>query len=944
MRMKKGQMTIILKRMLSYGLILCLVVGITDVYSLSANAEEVMQGQQVYAEGASERAGADGADDTEVIPETANQEEVETGEVEDESSAEEPVVEDGEGSDIVEGDDSNAGEEEEVTEETPSDAVYDPQPTNRQEVEAIINAFQGAWEEAVAAGGDLEAVLATKPHWEQEVPEEWMPGGYRCELVTDDSDFGMPYYTFFTGVMSTVSYSISDFTTLKSVIEGAAANSNLDIEITAGFDFTGSITVPTGVKVTLHSVAGSNYTLLQTTDVRHFIVNGELVLKDITLDGGALSSTANVRGGVRAGSGKRITIEEGTIIQYCRGWNGGGVQLDNGSEMIMNGGTITNNVTEINGGGVGLPVGASARIIINGGAISYNRVFSQGGCGGGIGAIASITVSELSFTLNGGTINNNHGGSGGGGIAMPKGTFTMTGGKITENDAIVQGGGVCIGKHNQSGNTAITGSGDINLIGGTINNNRLSSFSYSSNIVKKGGGIFACYVPGGSYTMHIDGTVISNNTSVDHGGGIAVDGGIDIVMDSGEISNNAADIDGGGAAQVYGGDGGGIYVPSTGDTSIEVKGGEIKNNTATNGFGAGVYWGETSDSVKASFSGCTISGNIIPTTSLYAGAGIYSADTTYSNLIVAPDVVFADNKVGTETNNYYQPISNIAALYPNIQFARTSFTGTNTLRTNHALNNYDISYRSYTITYSPNGGTGTSYYDFADPHNPHTVLSNGNENLRYGKSGNAFVGWNTEPSGDGTAYAEGAQFTPTYDINLYAQWTSGGSVKISNTIAGTYANMNKIFDIQIVLKDGSGTPVSRTLSYTGASTVSGVPAPANGRLTFDSAGSATIQLKHGQAITLEVLPGGYQYQVIEPVSSSSGYSVTYNGTVSTTGFSDTIASSDVTVVIENTRDIIPSTGVDEGGGTGGLLISVTTVFAVGMLSLYYFRKRNREST
>ena len=56
--MKKGQMIMVLKRMLSYGLVLCLVAGITDVYSLSANAKEVMQGQQVYAEGASARTGA----------------------------------------------------------------------------------------------------------------------------------------------------------------------------------------------------------------------------------------------------------------------------------------------------------------------------------------------------------------------------------------------------------------------------------------------------------------------------------------------------------------------------------------------------------------------------------------------------------------------------------------------------------------------------------------------------------------------------------------------------------------------------------------------------------------------------------------------------------------------------------------------------------------------
>ena len=970
--MKKGQMIMVLKRMLSYGLVLCLVAGITDVYSLSANAKEVMQGQQVYAEGASARTGADGADDTEVIPETENREEIETGDADGESPAEEPVVEDEEGSNSVDRVDSDAGEGDAVTEETPSEVVYDPQPTNRQEVEAIINAFQDAWEEAVAAGGDLEAVLASKPHWQYEVPGEWMPSEYRCEKVEDDVEFGTEYYTFFAEIMPTANYFISDFATLKSTIEYAATN--LDIEITGGFDFTGSISIPYNVSVTLHSAAGSNYVLLQTAEVKHFLVRGggTLVLKNITLDGDSGPTGGNGQGGVVVNTSAKLLMEDGTIIKKC---TEGGVRL-HGGEMIMNGGKITNNTTSTEGGGI--KITGQATFIMNEGTISGNQSSNGGGVGTDFYEASGTT--EANIILNGGIISDNRASNRGGGVLVQRGSLKMTGGIIEENKAVYGGGGILIGSISEVAARGV--GGDVSLTGGTIRNNVAYGIDGANGVDKgRGGGIYLSYSHsyGDIYNMKIDGVVISNNRAGDTnqtsktggGGGIYASGRVDIVMDSGEISGNVAGKDGGGInisgpdvgghftmnggaiegneveAEVRDAGGGGIHIISSVlENRVVINGGKINNNVGEGiyighragleinggeiiGNRRGIWWGETSDLVRASISNCNISNNISP------GAGGGIATKSYSNLYVAEDVVFSGNQ---SEKGYCQPLPNIVELYPNIKFAQSSFTGTDTLYTDHVLNNYDIYYISYNIEYSPNGGVGTNYRKIVAP-GSYTVLSNSHEELRYTKPGGwVFSGWNTSSNGSGTSYGEGQRFKPGSLVNpgasitLYAQWTAIRPITISNTVTGSYGNREKGFEIKITLKDGTNTPVNSVITYTGQSTVSGVAAPADGSLSFDETGSASIILKHGQAITLAALPAGYQYQVVEKPESTSGYIVTYNGTNSSTGVGNTIGTSDEKVAIVNDKSTIPTTGIVEGGD--GLYIA--GIGASALLATYVF--------
>ena len=73
---------------------------------------------------------------------------------------------------------------------------------------------------------------------------------------------------------------------------------------------------------------------------------------------------------------------------------------------------------------------------------------------------------------------------------------------------------------------------------------------------------------------------------------------------------------------------------------------------------------------------------------------------------------------------------------------------------------------TYTVTFDGNnhtsGATTSQNFTYGVPQN-----LNANGFLR---TGCTFVGWNTAADGTGTSYAEGASYTATGDITLYAQW------------------------------------------------------------------------------------------------------------------------------------------------------------------------------
>ncbi|MHA6481704.1 RCC1 domain-containing protein [Paenibacillus sp. strain BS8-2] len=78
---------------------------------------------------------------------------------------------------------------------------------------------------------------------------------------------------------------------------------------------------------------------------------------------------------------------------------------------------------------------------------------------------------------------------------------------------------------------------------------------------------------------------------------------------------------------------------------------------------------------------------------------------------------------------------------------------------------------TYTVTYNANSGIGDVPMDGNAYEQGTTVTVLGNtEGMT--KFGHTFVGWNTQPDGNGTAYAAGAEFTMgAANVELFAQWT-----------------------------------------------------------------------------------------------------------------------------------------------------------------------------
>jgi uncharacterized repeat protein (TIGR02543 family) len=146
-----------------------------------------------------------------------------------------------------------------------------------------------------------------------------------------------------------------------------------------------------------------------------------------------------------------------------------------------------------------------------------------------------VRVSGGAFTLQNGTIKNNHSNAylSGGVDVLSGGSFIMHNGSITNNtsgSATVAGTG---------GGVAVAGSFTMN--GGSITNNTTGdSWTPTPGY---GGGV---HITSGSFTMN--GGSIAGNTAYD-GGGVFVGGAF--IMDGGSITNNTANNTGGGV-YVYG--------------------------------------------------------------------------------------------------------------------------------------------------------------------------------------------------------------------------------------------------------------------------------------------------------------------------------------------------------------------------------------------------------
>ena len=254
----------------------------------------------------------------------------------------------------------------------------------------------------------------------------------------------------------------------------------------------------------------------------------------------------------------------------------------------------------------------------------YDRYYSQFN-GGGV-------YNDGSFTMSGGSINENHsGGAGGGVLNYTSGTFTMTGGLISGNATERSGAGVCnwegqfimsdnaVISHNVSTDTYGGGGGVFNfngtftMNGGSINNNK----------APKGGGGVENYAENNyKIIFTMNGGTISGNEAGKLGGGIwhhvyhinSSDNAEGLfVMNGGTVSRNSL-------TDTSSGKGGGVY--SDGDMILSGSP-NIAGNTAANlylasdklvsasGLATGVRIGVNKEIVQSGTTPVTITNDIV---------------------------------------------------------------------------------------------------------------------------------------------------------------------------------------------------------------------------------------------------------------------------------------------------------------------------------------------
>ena len=140
----------------------------------------------------------------------------------------------------------------------------------------------------------------------------------------------------------------------------------------------------------------------------------------------------------------------------------------------------------------------------------------------------------------------------------------------------------------------------------------------------------------------------------------------------------------------------------------------------------------------------------------------------------------------------------------------------------------------------------------------------GNQTFRYW--------YNSTNSGKAQVFL--TSVTVSSATTYYPQWTYP-TLTISNQVTGNVADKNKKFTYTIYAQRASGNRYNgQAFPYTGGTIagISGVTAPANGTKTGDYNGEFTIELSHGQSVTIQ-LPGYYDYVSVSQNKESPYWTV-----------------------------------------------------------------------
>lgn len=142
---------------------------------------------------------------------------------------------------------------------------------------------------------------------------------------------------------------------------------------------------------------------------------------------------------------------------------------------------------------------------------------------------------------------------------------------------------------------------------------------------------------------------------------------------------------------------------------------------------------------------------------------------------------------------------------------------------------------------------------------------------------------------------------------------SKSQLTISKTVSGNLGDKSKDFKFTIELQDKNNNPISGSYPYSGDK---------SGTLTFTD-GTAEINLKHGESITITELKVGTKYTVTEDNYGNEGYSTVYQNNTGT------IVKEGNTASFENINSVIVPSGLYIDRNT-------ITLGALGLIGLIAF--------
>lgn len=419
-------------------------------------------------------------------------------------------------------------------------------------------------------------------------------------------------------------------------LKTAITNKNSNIQLTADFSASGTITIPENANITLdlngHTLTASGSGALFTipTGATLAIVDSQQKAETVETASGSLA-------------GNTASLSNGTLT-YCVTTSRVTNSATGATQEALEKHTVST---------AGAIVGGSQPVFqVTGGTLNLQSGMIRGGTGRAIvqtgGTIDFSGGYICGFTQSSTKTDNT---AFGGAIKASGGTLNLSGGVLAANTA-----------HN-GGAIYATGSTQISITGGVISGNTANrttsgwdGHSESGAYRCGGGGIYA----DGNAEITMSGGYITNNTAThdgyfDGGGGICLSGTSSMALSGGYVTGNQAQ------------GGGGIRTDFGKETTFAMTGGFVSANVATHAEGGGIAIDRNG---VGTVTGGYVTNNKIPNTGHWGGGGLFCADGSTLNLkntLITANTAggFGGGVAGCPTGNLYLYVTEGCAIYDN---------------------------------------------------------------------------------------------------------------------------------------------------------------------------------------------------------------------------------------------------------------------------------------